>query len=246
MNRNEDITSEEWEQVEGYLHETLAPEERRSFEEKLSTDAALQNKLEAVRLLLQGVSEAALQQQLKEFHRELPATAPVRALPHRKLWLSNLLVAASVILVLLAAGWFFWLKEEEHEALFATYFTPDPGLLTSMGATDNYAFEKAMVEYKTGEYRAAIQTWDSLQRGQPANDTLNYFLGVAYLAANDPATARTYLQKVTAAPQGFFREDAFWYLGLALLKEGKRAEAKAALQQGSHPQKETLLKELND
>jgi tetratricopeptide (TPR) repeat protein len=113
-----------------------------------------------------------------------------------------------------------------------------------MSATDNYAFEKAMIDYKKGDYPAAIQAWDSLKKRQPANDTLNYFLGAAHLANKNHGQAVTYLKSVTASATSFFKGDAYWYLGLALLKEGKTEEARAAIQQSTNLNKKELLKKM--
>ena len=42
-----------------------------------------------------------------------------------------------------------------------------------------------------------------------------------------------------------YKDDAFWYLGLALLKEGKKDEAIKAISQSTHAEKDELLKKLN-
>lgn len=236
------ITEQEWEQLEGYLNDELGLEERTALEEKFSADAVWQRKLAEVQLVLLGVQEAALQQRLSSFHSDLPAktTEPrigLRPAPSRT-WLA----AASVLLVVCAAAWLLLLRGSREERLFSVYFKPDPGLITAMSATDHYAFEKAMIDYKRGEYAAAIQAWDSLRSRQPANDTLNYFLGEAYLADGHSAKAILYLDKVQTS--SFFYADAQWYLALALVKEVKKEAAVSALEKATHPKKEALLKAL--
>jgi len=245
LDYTEDISQEEWETLERYVLNEMTPDERTELESRLSADASLQAKLAEVKLLMVGVGETMLQEKLQAFHRDMPVAekelridkAPASSF---KTWL----LAASILLVAGVGGWLLLNRGSGSERLFAAHFKPDPGLITAMSATDNYAFEKAMIDYKQGNYAAAIQTWDSLQKGQPANDTLNYFLGVAHLAAKNSKEAIGYLQRVTALPASFFRSDAYWYLGLAHLKEGNKEEAKAAIEQSSHTTKNELLEKL--
>ncbi|RYF87268.1 MAG: hypothetical protein EON98_01065 [Chitinophagaceae bacterium] len=244
MDNTQDISQEEWETLERYLHHRLTPAERIEFESQLSANVSLQSKLVEVRLLMVAIGEPALQEKLNDFHREMPATAKEYHIRSKSSHLKNWLIAASVLLIVGVGGWLL-LNGNSNEKLFASYFRPDPGLITAMSATDNYVFEKAMIDYKRGDYPSAIQAWDSLQKIQPENDTLNYFLGVANLANENPKQAVMYLQKVTVSATGFFKDDAYWYLGLALMKEGKKEEAKTVIQKSTHPSKEELLQKLN-
>jgi tetratricopeptide (TPR) repeat protein len=236
-----DISGEEWERLEQYLLGEMPPGEREAFDEKLSNDPELQAQLSAVRRLLQGVAEAVLHNKLQAFHEGIPENIP--RIGRRSSPLRTWLIAASILVVAGAAGWFLLVGSSRHDKLFAAYFKPDPGLITAMSATDNYAFEKAMIDYKKGDYAAAIEAWDSLQKKAPANDTLRYFLGVAHLANKRPAEAIPYLEKAAATP-GFFRADARWYLALALLKEGKKESALQQLEGAEHPRKAELLQAL--
>lgn len=242
LNYLEDIPQEEWEQIENYVRNTMPSAEKAAFEAGLSNDPALQRKVNNMRLLLMGLNEGVLHTKLESFHEELPQAAGQRKISRGLSPFKTWLAAASILLLAGIGGWLLLGKGNSNERVFAAYFKPDPGLITAMSATDNYAFERAMIDYKKGDYPAAIQTWDSLQKEQPANDTLRYFLGAAHLANDNSKAALPYLQASAAA--GFFKDDAVWYLGLALLKEGKKAEAVKALRQSAHPLKEELLKKL--
>ena len=242
MDNTTDISQEEWESLERYVLNNMTPEERTEFDTKLSADNSLQAKMAEMQLLLIGVNEAVLQEKLNMFHQGLSTEVKEYHIRRKPSSIKTWLIAASILLIAGISGWLLLYRETTDEKLFATYFKQDPGLITAMSATDNYAFEKAMIDYKKGDYKAAIHTWDSLQKGQPANDTLTYFLGVAQLANKNSKEAVTYLEKIPAS--SFFKADAQWYLGLALLKEGKKEEAKKAIQQSSHPDKDELLKKL--
>ncbi len=80
---------------------------------------------------------------------------------------------------------------------------------------------------------------------KPENDTLNYFIGSAWLAKEDGEQAIPYFKKVIAAPGSYFLSDAYWYIGLALLSQNKTGEAIPFIKQSGHEQKDALLLKLN-
>jgi len=244
LDTNQDISQEEFDAIEKYIVNDLAHEERTAFETRLSNDATLRAKVTELRLLFVGVNEAVLQEKINDFHQELSARKDGHTIGGRTPTIKKWLVAASIILVAGISGWLLINRQSKEEKLFASFFKPDPGLITAMSATDNYLFERAMIDYKKGDYSAAIKTWDSLQKIQPANDTLNYFLGAAYLADENASEAIICLQKVTALRASFFNTDAYWYLGLAQLKEGKINDAILSIERSAHPGKDELLMDL--
>jgi len=115
-----------------------------------------------------------------------------------------------------------------------------------MGASDNYLFDRAMVDYKVGDYDAALQIWENLQESKPANDTLNYFIASAYMGKENDEIAISYFQKVIINESSFFRNDALWYTGLALIREKKMKEAISVLEKAEHQDKDRLLAKLKE
>lgn len=246
MDKQDPILPDQSDEVERYLLHQMPPEEEQAFVERLSSDVALKRSVDELRLILMGVQEVALAEKLDSFHEfSREAQQPVstekggRIIPIKKL----LLVACAVGFVILGT-WFILSKKNETESLFVAYFKPDPGLLTAMSSAGNYAFDRAMVDYKTGNYADAIAAWTKLQAAQPANDTLNYFLGASHLAANDAGKAIVFFQKVASVPSGAFFYDANWYLGLSYLKEKNKEKAIVYLQKSNHPRKDALLAKL--
>ena len=155
-------------------------------------------------------------------------------------------MAASITLLIALGG--FWLtnRPSETERLFNQYFTPDPGLPTVMGEARNFQFLDAMVNYKSGQYKQAIEKWEVLLPQKPKNDTLNYFLGVTYLANNDTQKAVKFLEETLEEKNSEFVDEANFYLGLAHLKLKNTTEAEVYLSKSQHKKVEEILEKLKN
>lgn len=240
-----DLTQEEFERIEAYLNHSLSKEDLLSFENRLQNEKGLATKVEDIKTVLTGIEVQALKEQLDKFHDEMPSTVKdtdvfepkVKYLQWRKI-----AVAATLII---AAGSFWFLNRNSNEQLYAEFYSPDPGLPTTMSSTDNYEFYKAMVSYKQGHYKDAISTWTNQLKTKVANDTLNYFVGSALLADKKESEAISYLKEVTNNDDSVFKNDAFYYLGLAYLKNDNLEKAREYLQKSDFTKAKDLLKKLN-
>ena len=128
--------------------------------------------------------------------------------------------------------------------MYAKYYIQDAGLMTAMGVSENYNFDKAMIDYKTGDYEKAIDAWQKLLLTNPANDTLHYFIGSAYMALDRPARALMNFEWVLKSANSNFKTDAYWYAGLALLKQGELEKASNYIRLSDNPKKDELLKRM--
>lgn len=244
MNPNTDITPEEFQIIEQYLLRQMPGEEYDAFTYRIENDAVLKNKVDSVRLLLLGVQEATLTNKIKDFHKDLKRSTGKKPLKGSVVSMKRWLAAASIIVIAALGILFFLNRTTNKEKLFAAYYKPDPGLVSAMSASDNYTFDRAMIDYKTGKYDSAIKSWKSLLVSNPNSDTLNYFIGSAYLAQKNNDKAIEYFKKVMANTKSYFLNDAYWYTGLALLHEGKLSESVPFIEKSEHPNKEELLQKL--
>lgn len=146
MNRNTNISEEELDNIECYILNNMSPKEHVAFTLKLSHNADLKSKVNEVRLLLMSVEEAVLQEELNAFHKELPAQE-VRQSTGKVSSLRTRLAAASLILFCATGVWLFLSRLSKEEKLFSEYFKPDSGLISAMSTSDNYPFDRAMVDY---------------------------------------------------------------------------------------------------
>jgi len=253
VNPNNNITQEQLERIERYLQDTMPDEQRRQFEQQLNTDEEFRQLVDDVKVMLIGIESASLKSNLEQFHDEMIPVKPLHKhtssatnTPEKKAppKILKYLTAAAIILFMGA----FWWQSRSHstDRLFAKHFTPDPGLPTTMGASENFEFYDAMVNYKQGEYKTAIRKWKALSSSEQKNDTIHYFLGVAYLASGDEKAAITYLQSLNQRSSTSFEKETAYYLGLAYLKADNVEDAKKYLTFSGTESAAQLLSELND
>lgn len=244
------MSQEEFENIEKYLNDSLEGSSLEQFKSRMAADPVFAKTVEKQRILQDAIQETSLRSALDGFHNtlmETESTSSGKVITFAP-WMRY--AGAACIALLLAWGGFTYLNgnsggsQEKNEQLFAAHFTPDPGLPTTMSASDNYDFFNAMVSYKQGEYQKAISTWEVLLKEKPSNDTLNYFIGVAYLANNNEDEAISFLQWAAEYPESKFSKEVYHFLGLAYIKAGDENLAQVALQKSSLKESKALLEKL--
>lgn len=241
-----DISPEEFDQIEKYLAGQLTASEISIFEKKVREEPEWAEKVKEVKLLLLGIKENELKTRLQTIHSQmtsdasLQTEAPVRSMGSRR-WLA----AASILVVAALATWWLVSRQDPYEKLYSTYYTPDPGLPTTMSVAGNYQFDKGMVAFKAGDYTEALQIWGPMANTTPSNDTVNYFLGVTQLALQQHDKALALLKPIANDANRPFYKDACWYTGLVLLRQGKPEAATPFIQKSNHPGSTELIQEIN-
>lgn len=253
MSQNNNITQEQLERIERYLNDTMPDEQRRQFKHQLNTDEAFRLLVDDVKVMLLGIESAALKNNLEQFHDEMvpvkkldQTTTTEAALKMKKTRIRMLKFMAAAAVVIFIGTFWIESRSKSPDRLFAKHFTPDPGLPTTMGATQNFTFYDAMVNYKQGEYKTAIGKWQTLLSSEQKNDTLYYFMGVAHLANGDELEAINYLQNLTENGSISFQKETAYYLGLAYLKADNVEDAKKYLTFSGTEGADQILSELND
>jgi tetratricopeptide (TPR) repeat protein len=245
LKNSNNISQELLETVERHLNKTMSKQEALDFELRLAEDPQFRTHVADIKTLLLGIGNQSLKERLDEFHEALPESQMESSNGKTK---STMLWGkfAAAILIFAAIGGFWWFSTTQNERLYAEYFTPDPGLPTTMSSSTNFEFYDAMVDYKQGNYKIAIEKWELLESKQPGNDTLNYFLGVARLANKDEVAAIAFLEKSTQHPDFVLIQDAYYYLGLAYLKAGQIEKAKLNLTKSKLEDSKELLSKIKD
>lgn len=243
MENKKHISQEELERIEQYILGQMSTQEKVDFEKDLELSEEKKQNYLMVKSLISGIEEGAFREQLDMIHHEMD-DKPEKEVIIKRIYPNWWAIAAAIALAIAAVVWVFFPQQTSHQNLFAQYYQEDPGLITAMSSESQYDFDRAMVDYKSGNYREAIRRWEGLSGQKPDNDTLSYFLGSAHLALAETDLAINYFEKVRSMPTGRFTDDNFWYLALAYLKEGRLEEAKASLEKTEHPLKDDLLQSL--
>lgn len=192
------ISQELLETIESYFNNSMENNERILFEEKLINNLEFKEQVEDIKTMLLGIETQALKEQLDTFHSHFYSNKKkhsqkriIRHIPYMKL---------SIAAVFVIAIGCFWLFNTSHnKKLYSKYFKPDPGLQTSMGTDANFEFYDAMIDYKRGDYNKAIKKWEILSTKKPNNDTINYFLGLAYMCDKNVNDAIPFLERAVNA-----------------------------------------------
>jgi tetratricopeptide (TPR) repeat protein len=251
VNSKNNISEAQLERIDRYLSQSMSPEEQRKFDNEMQGDPGFRQQVEEVKHLILGIESASLKHELDQFHEDL---VPVRSLDQSgeqrtiklKRFQKIIRYVAAAVVILGFAGYLIVNSSPSSEKLFAQHFTPDPGLPTTMGSTDNFEFYDAMVNYKQEEYAVAIEKWQTLYNSNRKSDTLTYFLGVAHLAKGNEKEAINYLQELSNASQNSFKSETYYYLGLAYLKANNVEEAKKSLTFSGTERANRVLSDLND
>lgn len=237
------ITPELLESTEKYYSGLMAQDEKQEFEERLEKDPEFKQQVLDIKWIILAVETQSLKEKLNEFHQAIPESLESKSSSMRSHFLNFRNIAAAIVILALSATFYFY-SGSPNEKLYESYFLADPGLPTTMSTSTNYDFYDAMVNYKRGDYKTAISKWKKLEVNKSDNDTLTYFLGVAYLADKEVDLAIPYLINASKNKGSVFYEDANYYLGLAYLKKENTAEAIRFLERSSVDKSRKLLEEL--
>lgn len=226
------MSQNDFDMIEAFLDGRLEEEELQAFEDRRAsseTFAELVSELAAIRL---GVERAALSQRLDFYHQGIA----------QKNVTSQIWFWAAAVVVFVSLGlWLVLGQESDGERLFQAYYHPDPGLVTSMSGEGEYEFNRAMVDYKTGDYRTALKSFQSLVKENNTNDTLQYFLAMSELNLGNELAAKEILEALSFAATEDFSKDASWYLGLLELKAGNYGQAIEYLRKSGYPEHVELI-----
>ena len=205
--------------LKDYLNNRLSKEEKDSIESRLESDPEFKEQFRIHKSLLVGVEyhfDKQLKQSLKNHETKLKK---------RKLSLV-MSIAASFLIIAMLSYW-IWDINPGHSDVFLKYYKPyynvvdEPQRDSVLFPDDATAFQL----YDKGEYLNAIGGFRNALTRNPHNAQASFYLGLSYLAVNQPDSAVRFLDK-SYPGEPALSEPAQWYVGLAYLKSGRTEEAK--------------------
>lgn len=220
-----------FERVEAFILKRMNEQERKAFLREMAEDEALRSEVALQTDLINAIETESMKAALAGMHERHFGQEAQQSQPKRVFRLPQGWAIAASVAVLITAGWFLLRNPgASTERLYTQYYATDPGLPTTLSVQSNKTFVEGMIDYKLGETEAAIEQWLPLLRNNPANDTVRYYLGMAYLEGDKAPLAIEQLEQIHPNNAAFSNR-ARWYLALALLKNENTTEAVGVLRQ---------------
>lgn len=212
------------EQIQDYIEDRLAGEEKLAFEKRLETETTFKKDY-VLELARHKALQASLRAEAKaELKKMLGQSTPVRAI--RPMWRASAIAAG--ILILFLAGYLLISQQKSPEQLAMGYFEPYP-LSNIRGETNDQQaiFDKALAPYQQGDFEKALPFLQQLHQANPSNPQLTLNLASGFMAEGQPKEAIGLLKTIS----GQSADAAEWYLALAYLQDGQLDAAKILLQE---------------
>lgn len=234
------LTEEQYELIEAYLSNELSAPDRALFEADLRTDTDLRTEVDRQRDLRLGLRAIGIERTLERARAQYKTTQPqpepartdatwqptvVRSLSTWRYWT----VAASTVLVL-GIGYFTYQQTVGNRADIA-YADTMTDELTKGFPSDNLSpevrtqFLDALTNYKAGKYDQVIERLRTLPADKQTVYYKNYFLGLSYLANQQPTEAIPLLNGALSTPSAPLRQKVEWCLALAYVKNEQNGKA---------------------
>ena len=218
------------EQLKKYLANELSSEERNLFEQEMENDPFLMESIEGWTINDGQLTMSNLNAIENDLHSKINSKAnqPKKG---KVISLSffRYAAAACIIGVLALVSWrlIFTQKNIDEQEIYASYFKPltNPDA-TVRGENDSTAESKAIQSYEKEDYFEAVKYYEKLVANNPDNVKNNLFLGISFLATNQPKKAVDILSKIITSEE--FHFDIQWYLALAYLKNKEILQAQTA------------------
>lgn len=238
------LSIEQYELIEAYLSKQLSATDQAEFEQEMRRDEALAQEIRTQQELRMGLRALAIEQRLKTAqhrHNQSKKAKVISLTPTvktRKIVFTRWLAAASVVLVLSVSVYVFQLQNVSRpiETAFIENYQPDlsdnisKSLPTKFNSLNRKQLEEGIKSYRIGDYPKAISILQTLAADNSTQTLRNYYLGVSYLAKNEPDQAIKCLAVANQSADPSLRHKAAWYLALAHLKKNDRPQMKASLQ----------------
>ena len=223
--------------LDRYLRDEMSEQERKTFEEQLSTDDTLTEELDLQRDTIEGIrldGSQALKKRLQAVEAELATPAPAAVddeKTNRRFLMTWVAIAASLLTVLLL-GYLFVPSASSHQELYAAHYQPFPNLINpaqrSLEANEETVLGRAVRAYDEQQYAEALTLFE--EGNALSEPSYTFYYGASYLALDQPVQAIPLLERVVQQKTGLFYEPGLWYLALAHLKANDPEAARPYLQ----------------
>ena len=215
-----------------YLSGELSPDEAKSFQEELTSNAWLKQEFEElssaynlIRDQLQTMDELAFRNKLQEaMDHKLPEATPSR-LRIRPWWYIPLAVAGTVAILLVV-----FLNQTGKEKILSKYYTPDQDPVLLAYTQDTRGEQESAIHYfQRGSYEKALKMLEFRLGEEPDNRILLLYYLLSAIEEDKESGAIERSMAANLDYKHLSDQAIAWYCSLALIKSDRRVEAREML-----------------
>ncbi|ELR70933.1 hypothetical protein C900_03216 [Fulvivirga imtechensis AK7] len=212
--------------IEAYHQGTLSEDEIAAFEKRRAEDEDFDRKVEDYVHIMSEIrtfGERDFMKKLHSWEKDIAGEKEAKVIPLKTI----LSIAAAIIIILIPIGYLLMSDQTQQgpQELYTAYFKPYEDVISERSESSGL-LEQGLSAYNQENYRQAITYLEGFVKENPENNGSKTYLGIAYLASNEPEKAESILKDVTQNASGLFKEVSEWYLALAYLDLNQKNRAK--------------------
>lgn len=201
--------------IERYLLNQMNNNEQKQFQLELERNPDLKKITEKKAILISGI-KAGFENQLKEKLKREDQYLNGRKRNRRFIFIPGI---AAAIFIAFAA--YFFINKMRHDPvrLYAEYYQSYPNVNQPL-TRDLDQNENPFFLYEKGEYRKALDRFNSRLEAFPGDEAAIFYSGIIYMELKDFKEAIEYFKNVTDLGQTRFSRPAQWYMALSYIALG--------------------------
>lgn len=208
----------ELDKIDQYLLGEMDAEELSDFEYQLKNDQDLKVSVDIRKAIHQELGEQyakELKEKLISYDEQID----------KKSWVSNSMkIAAGIVLVLIGVFSIYQFNNKPDLSFYDFY---EEGINNYMNdEAEKVQFNNAMSKFRIEKYELASLEFEKLLEVKPANDTLNYYLGVCYFRNGEFAKSSELMNAVLLNSNSNYYQKAEFRLALSYYANHEKAKAK--------------------
>jgi len=211
--------------IEGKVMTSLIKSEEAEFNRLLSKDRAFAREYQIVLHLSDYMKNESLfqfRETLRNIGGEYQKSQKKTLLIDFKQYWKQIASVAAIVVLFIGGYWYFNLHQS-NEQLFEQYYQLDEVYMNtrSGGAASTDLLEQGLLLFEKDQFQESINYFEQI----PTSITAVYYSGVAHMEIGEYEVAKYKFNQVIDNYVNVFYDQALWYKGLCLLKQGQNKEA---------------------
>lgn len=216
--------------IDRFLRGEMNEAESQAFEQSLSENPELQQKMKIQQELVSYIDLMGDQEVLANIRKAEGTYRSRKEGTIKKLpWLRPFLIAASLALLLLAAWWLLR-PSGDPDTLYANYYQAYELSFSSRDGDNTENLLAASTAYNAADYAQALTAFQSLPT-EMQTSKVKLAMGISYMELSSFEEAKSLFDQIISVEDPLFLDQALWYKGLSLLKQGELEQAKGVFEQ---------------